>query len=334
MVHQACYNVSNAHSGKLFDEAPMKHTRRAYRDETDLARIAGLVRDEPREHIHLVDLPYRLCSWAFDEPQNCALWEDERGGLLAWAVLQPPFWTVDYALGPQAPEQLLPELLAWADERARAVAATPFGRPAWFVNVFDGQRSLQRALEAAGFAPQTDVGPHSWSKVLFRRPLREIEAGPALPAGFRLRPLGGLGEVDAYVALHQTVFETKNMTGAWRARMLAHPGYRPELDLVVEDAGGQLAAFCVGWFTPQGRGGQPEGQIEPLGVRADVRRAGVGRALMLACLRQMAELGAVHARVETDNYRDAAYRFYEALGFAVEQNIVVYRKDYPPKVVP
>lgn len=36
-------------------------------------------------------LPYRLSSWALDDPANNALCEDEHGELLAWAVLQAAF---------------------------------------------------------------------------------------------------------------------------------------------------------------------------------------------------------------------------------------------------
>lgn len=312
----------------------MDLTRRTYRGASDQARMADLVRANPREHIHLVDLPYRLCSWAFEQPENCALWEDAQGGLWAWATLQPPFWTVDCGLAAQAPAHLLAEIAAWADQRARAARDTPSGHPAWFVNLFDWQRQQQAVWEAAGFAAQTDVGPHSWSKVLFGQPLGRPIPAPAPPHGLRIRPLDGPGETDAYVALHRAVFESANMTGAWRARTLAHPDYQPALDLVAEDADGRLAGFCVGWLAARGRDGRPCGQIEPLGVRADLRRSGVGRALLLACLEQMALRGAAYVWVETDNYRDAAFQFYTALGFAVEQQIVVYRKDYPPAATP
>jgi mycothiol synthase len=100
------------------------------------------------------------------------------------------------------------------------------------------------------------------------------------------------------------------------------------LDLVAVDPAGELAAFCIGWFTPHGRGGLPSAQIEPFGVREDLQRRGLGRALLAECLQRMVALGAQHIAVETDNYRDAAYQFYESLGFVVERRIVVYRNRY------
>lgn len=306
----------------------MSITRRPYHPEADLQRMADLARAHADAHIHVVDLPYRLCSWAFDDPQSCALWEDADGELLGWAVLQPPFWAIDYALHTQAPAELLPAMLAWADARAQAVRDTAFGRPAWFLNAFAGQHAHRRAFEQAGFVFQGDVGEDAWSKVLFRRP-SDLPVPPTPPpAGFTLRPLAGASEVAAYVALHRAVFDSPNMTVGWREQTLRHPDYRPGLDLVAVDPAGELAAFCIGWFTLHGRGGLPGGQIEPFGVREDLRRGGLGRALLAACLTQLQALGAHHIAVETDNYRDAAYRFYESLGFTVEQQIVVYRKEY------
>lgn len=302
---------------------------RAYQGERDAHRMADLARQDASGQIHLVDLPYRLSSWAFDDPLNCALWEGQGGELAGWAALQPPFWAIDIALHPRAPESLLPEMLRWADRRASAVRGSGSGRPAWFLNAFDWQQQHARAFEQAGFASQQDVGEDSWSKVLFGRAGQAPPPSAALPDGFTIRPLQGAAEVDAYVALHRAVFQSPNMTAGWRARTLQHPGYRPDLDLVAVDPGGALAGFCIGWLTPHGRGGQPDGQIEPFGVREDVRRLGVGRALLAECLTRMRQLGAAHVGVETDNYRDAAFRFYESVGFAVEQTIIVYRKDYP-----
>lgn len=300
--------------------------QRPYRPESDPQRMADLARVSADSCVHVVDLPYRLCSWAFDDPLNGALWEDAGGDLLGWAALQAPFWAIDFALRPGAPPELLAALLAWADGRARAVRETAFGRPAWFLNAFADQHGQRGAFAQAGFADQGAVAEDAWSKVLFTRPADQPVPHAPPPAGCALRPLAGAAEVPAYVALHRAVFGSPNMTAAWRERTLRHPDYRPELDLVAVDPAGDLAAFCVGWFTPRGREGLPSAQIEPFGVREDMQRQGLGRALLAECLRRTQGLGAQHLAVETDNYRDAAYRFYESLGFVVSREIVVYRK--------
>lgn len=299
---------------------------RPFRGDADWAAMAAVVEAHPDGHLHRVDLPYRLCSWAFDDLENAALWEDAAGVVRAWAVLQPPFWSVDYAVDPAVPMDTLPALLAWADGRARTVAGTPFARPAWFISCPAGHTDSAE-LEAAGFHSQANVGPNSWTKVLFRHDAVPAPVAPALPKGFQIRPLSGTAEVEAYVSLHRAVFQSENMTVGWRRRTLEHPAYRPELDLVLADDEGRLAGFCVGWLAAGGPGRLPVGQIEPMGIRADIRGQGLGRALLNACLRRLGAAGAQTMFVETDNYRDAAFGLYTAVGFTVAREVIVYRKD-------
>jgi ribosomal protein S18 acetylase RimI-like enzyme len=143
-------------------------------------------------------------------------------------------------------------------------------------------------------------------------------------AGFTVRPLGGMDEVAAYVELHQSVFESKNMTVDWRARTLRQPAYRPDLDLVVASDDGRLAAFCICWLD----GESMLGHVEPLGCHKDFRPFALGRVALSHGLHRLQSLGAREIFVETDNYRDTAFRLYESFGFEVIQDVLVYRKDY------
>lgn len=305
----------------------MSLQQRAYAGPSDHNAMVDLVHSYPAENLHVVDLPYRFSSWAFDEPSNIRLWTDVAGRVAAWAILQTPFWSLDYAYRPDVGDEVHADLLAWADGRASAAVDTAYGRPAWFVSVFASQKERQRALERSGFASQAKVGADSWSKVLLRRVPAQPLLQPQLPPGFSLRPLAGAAEVAAYVDLHRAVFESENMTVAWRARTLRHPDYRPDLDLVAVAPDGRLAAFCVGWFTPTGLG-SPSGQIEPMGVHADFRHLGLGRAILSQALRRLEGCGVTSTLVETDSYRNAAFELYEAVGFRVVQDVLVYRKDY------
>ena len=333
-------------------------TPKPYSGDDDRARMLALAREHPAGHVHVIDLPYRLCSWAFDNPTNVGLWSDEDGRLLAWAVLQPPFWTVDYAVHPAAPPGAFAAMLAWIDRTALVLLDTPTGRPCWFVAVGEGQDGRRRALEQAGFVCQ-DEGEDAWSQVALA-----LDADVELPAcpvktGFHLRPLAGAAEAPAYVALHRAVFESANMTEEWRRAVLRHPAYNPALDLVVVDPAGELAAFCVGWlgdettdYRPQTTGdtyrpavenqepphGWPlsnrsrlVGQIEPLGVRADARQYGLAWSILAEMIRRLRRLGAGAILVQTDNTRDRAYAFYRAAGFRPVEHISLFRKDYAPE---
>jgi mycothiol synthase len=294
---------------------------RLYQTETDKLHMAALARQYATNHLHVIDLPYRLSSWALDDPENACLWFDGSGNLQAWAVLQTPFWFIDY-ICPPGESALHGEILAWADARAHAILDTPYGHSCWFINAFSDQAERTQELESAGFACQADVGEDSWSKVWMRRPAELPMKEYHIPAGFSVRPLAGQPEVEAYVELHRAVFESKNMTVEWRARTLQHPSYRPDLDVVIAAPDGRLAAFCIGWLDGT------RGQIEPLGCHADFRGHGLGQAALAEVLRRLQAAGATEIYVETDNYRNTALALYEQMGFEIVRDVWVYRKDY------
>ncbi len=253
---------------------------------------------------HVVDWSYRFASWAFDDANNVALWVNDTD-----------------------------ELIAWADARALAVVNTRFGRPLWFINVMIHQHERMRGLEAMGFANHADVDKGSWSNVLmalsplpFGERLKEGASRPTpnLPLGFTICPLDGEREVDGYVALHRAVFESESMTAEWRRRTLAQPGYTPDLDLVLVAQDGSLCGFCVCWLDGDSR----RGQVEPMGIRADMQGKGLGKMLLSEGLRRLSAHSATEIFVETNNFRNAALVLYESVGFRVRHDILVYRKDY------
>ena len=289
--------------------------------------MARLVEAAPSDNLHLFDLPYRFSSWAFDDPGNVGLWFTETSELAAWAVMQAPFWTIDYALSPGASSNLHRRVLNWADGRARALLGTSSGHPCWFINAFPGLTQRILDIEESGFANQSDVGIDSWSKVFMQRPADLPVKDYRIPPGFIIRPLRGEQEVPAYTELHRTVFESKSMTGEWRSRTLSHPAYRSELDLVVAAPDGRLAAFCIGWLH-QSPGLPLVGQIEPLGCHPEFRRYALGRLVLVETIRRLQAAGASHIVVETDNNRSTAFALYESLGFQVTQTVNVFRKDF------
>ena len=303
-----------------------KIIRREFSGEADLRAMAALVHEAPADNLHVADLPWRLSSWAFDYPDNVGLWVDAGGQLLAWAVMQTPLWAIDYARHPAADRDLHRQLLAWADGRARQILGTLSGRPCWYVNVFADQADRIHDLEQAGFASQADVGEDSWSQVLMLRPAQTPVADYALPAGVVIRPLAGESEVGAYVDLQRAVSETENMTVGWRSRTLRQPQYVQDLDLVAVAPNGGLAAFCICWLDQEGD--QVSGQVEPLGVHSDWRKAGLGRAILSEGLRRLQSHGASRIYVETDSFRGPALDLYESAGFRVIRDILVFRKDY------
>jgi ribosomal protein S18 acetylase RimI-like enzyme len=302
----------------------MKLYEHPFSGDADKHKLSALAREFASDNLHVIDLPYRLSSWALDDPDNACLWLDENEKLVGWAILQTPFWTLDYVIHPAAKDILHAEILAWADERAQAILNTPFGHPAWYAMVFEDQIRRIRDLEDAGFACQSDVGEDSWSKVLMQRSTSARVKVYQPPVGYTVRTLKGEEEAEAYVELHRSVFESTNMTADWRLRTIHHPAYLKDLDIVVQAPDCQLVAFCVGWFDDFLKAGH----IEPLGCHKDYRRYALGRVALSETLRRLQSLGAETIYVETDSYRNTAFRLYEFFDFQVIKNVLVYRKVF------
>ncbi len=134
-------------------------------------------------------------------------WTAPAGELEAWACLQTPFWSVDFAVHPDASTSVAADVLAWVDERARAVAGTHLGRPMWFAFAFADDRLAIDALERAGFESRATASS-PWSMVLMRHQPGPATASPEVPPGFTIRSLRGTSEVAAYVELHRLVFDS------------------------------------------------------------------------------------------------------------------------------
>jgi mycothiol synthase len=306
------------------------HTR-AFSSENDFRAMEVLARATRADNLHVMDLPYRLSAGTLDDRENICLWFDEIGRLLAWAILEIPHGSLDWVCLPEIESDLLPQILYWADKRSQEQPeiiphGTPEDGPCWFANIFSNQAERIRILETAGFACQGDVGEYSWSKVFMQRPAGLPVKDFRIPEGFVVRPLAGQSEAEAYVQLHRETFTSNAMNIAWRKRLLQHPAYISDLDLVVAAPDGRLGAFCICWLDSQGS--ETIGQIEPLGCHPDFRHYALGRLALAEGLRRLQAHGAGQIFVETDNWRNTAFQLYESLGFQVIKDVLVFRKDY------
>ncbi|MFO7661011.1 MAG: hypothetical protein R6X18_00315 [Chloroflexota bacterium] len=102
--------------------------QRPFSGKADIQRMIALSQVRPDDNLHVIDLPYRLSSWSLDDPDNAALWADSHGQLLAWAIMQTPFWAIDYVIHPGVEQMLHRQTLAWTDGRARQILNQPTGR--------------------------------------------------------------------------------------------------------------------------------------------------------------------------------------------------------------
>ncbi len=285
----------------------MDLTVRAPAGDADFSLITELIHAAPPLSRHLVDFPWRLSSPALQSADDARLWATADGTLVGFAAWQVWWATLDVYVHPGS--------------QRRDVEAAVFDWAARHFQALDRERGYPlpywieaREDDAEGLALAERHGYHlddADAYVMMSRALDEPLPTPVPPAGFTIRPLAGVGEVDAYVALHRRAFESTSMTAPWRARTLRMPPYRPQLDLVATAPDGQLAGFCVGWADLDRR----VAQIEPLGVDPAFQGQGVGRALLLETLRRFQAHGADLALVETEVSRSFARHAYEAVGF-------------------
>jgi len=290
---------------------------------TDPVRMIELVRTYPDQQNHVVDLPYRLCSWALNEPRNGGLWFGEHGELIGWAAVQRPFAALDMALRPGL-AGLEDRVLDWGQQRWQQIADDSQEDVYFFIGIRDDQIERQACARAHGFEHD------HWSLSHMERALVGPLPDAPLPDGFTLRPLAGSSEVAIYVALHRLAFGSANMTEDWRARTLTMPGHLPQLDLVAVAPDRTVVGFCIGWLsTVQGR---LIGQVEPVGVHPDYQGLGLGHALIVECLRRMQTQGAVTALIEAYSSNAASQHLYHTLGFETAHEVQAYAMVLHPTV--
>ncbi len=280
-----------------------------YDERADYANVATLIRAQAPFARHRVDYPWRLTPPTSPTGADRRIWRDEHGVIVGFAAWQYPWASLDfYVQGGPAQAETEAAIFAWADRHFQALdAARGRALPYWAEARDDDSEGLA-LLARHGYDLDDDVVYVSLSQSLAASPPQAN-----LPAGYTMRPLAGMSEVDAYVEAHRSSFGSGMMTSEWRARTLQTPEYDPELDLVVIAPDGRIAGFCVGWLAPELRAGQ----IEPFGVAADFQGRGIGHALLCEILARFKAKGAHMAMVEVYASSAPARRAYEAAGFSV-----------------
>jgi mycothiol synthase len=308
-----------------------------WQDSTDktsvpahLERIQDFVDGSPGLGLHEVDLPYRLCSPAAQDPANARLWQDDSGRVLGYGLINLPFASIDHAFLPEDGRQgefggayfsgaYFGAMMAWANLRLAELAAQRGSEMGFLVGLREDDPRAG-LLENYGFVDD------QWSmRHMLIEPAASL-ARPLCPEGIILRPLTGPDEAQIYVDTHRAAFGSTNMTLDWKLRVMQHPRYRPDLDLGAFTLDGRMAAFCVGWLAEVG--GQVQGQIEPLGVLPEFQKMGIGRAILLETLQRMRSRGAQQLWIEAESYNEGSQHLYEGVGFADAYRAPRYFRQY------
>jgi GNAT superfamily N-acetyltransferase len=96
------------------------------------------------------------------------------------------------------------------------------------------------------------------------------------------------------------------------ARIATYPDYAVYL---AEEDGVPVGTFALLVMDNLAHDGAPEGVVENVVVAEGRRGQGIGRALMRFAMDRCAEAGCYKLVLSSNVRREAAHRFYEALGF-------------------
>jgi ribosomal protein S18 acetylase RimI-like enzyme len=276
--------------------------------------------DLQHPHIHLADMPFRVTSTWQDRDCEFGVWEKENQ-ILAWAVFQPPWRNLDYAISPsERGSNLEKEVFAWGKGQMTAYSKRTgedyYGAIEFFENTPNVEQTVEH-LEALGFKK------HAESTFRFEIDLHQEFPQHQLPNGYIVCPSRGKTEVDDYVNLIQAVFGSDWMTKEWRMRTLEHPAYRPDIDLVIANSENIPVGFCLCWLW------QDIGQIEPLGVHPDYQGKGLGKALELAAFEALQNQGARFMYVDHGSLNEKAIALSITTGFRQRNNALRYYVNTP-----
>lgn len=224
------------------------------------------------------------------------------------------------------------DLLAWLEERARAIATEhPTDAPTFYSTWSPEERTAKRALLAqAGYTPVRTFYE------MLRAPLDDVELSP-MPDGLEMRPIGTdraslhrLFDADAeafrdhwggFVA-DEAMFEE------W----LADPKFDPSVWVVAWD-GDEIAGASVNTISEHENAEfhRARGWLDSVFVRRPWRRRGLGQAIVGRALVALRERGMTEAMlgVDADN-PSGAVRVYERAGFTVAHRSFAYRRPMEP----
>lgn len=304
-----------------------------YRDSSDLEKmlsilIEGRKANNGAYYVHTGDLSWWLFYHDPEEPlwEQIALWEDDDGQLLGWALFTPGEGYFDVFVHPSLTgTQQAGQMHAWAEEQIAEKVKARGGKTIRVMWIFETDVARRQLLEERGFS-LAGPDPHLGQMIYFTRSLAEPCTTPPLPDGFVVRSTAGEREVEARAAAQYGAFQSKWEWERYVARFrrfMQSPVYDPERDVAAVAPDGRFAAFCIFWLDPVNK----VGLFEPVGAHPDFQKKGLGKAVLLEGLRRMKTNGLETAIVCAEADNEAAIKLYESVGFRVANKLCMYVKD-------
>jgi mycothiol synthase len=160
-----------------------------------------------------------------------------------------------------------------------------------------------------------------------RRSLREPLDHPVLPAGLTLRTFVPGQDEDEWLGLNGRAFAKHPEQGGWTRHDLELREQEPWFDpagFFIAERDGRMTGFH--WTKVHD---SDLGEVYVVGVDPAEQGTGLGRALTLAGLRHLRDLGLARAMLYVDEDNVPAIRMYEALGFTRARVDAMYRSASP-----
>jgi mycothiol synthase len=176
-----------------------------------------------------------------------------------------------------------------------------------------------------------------------RRSLRDRLGEPEFPAGRRLRTFAPGQDEDEWLSLNGRAFAKHPEQGGWTRHDLELREREPWFDpagFFIAERDGQMAGFhwtkvhSAPEADPGARAGSAAaskarpsvGEVYVVGVDPAEQGSGLGRALTLAGLHHLRDLGLAVAMLYVDEDNTPAIRMYQALGFTRTRTDAMYRR--------
>lgn len=314
------------------------YTSRALAGERDLGLILEFARRATAErwprstYWHAGDVVWQVFPYVGAAPAaDIRLWFDGEP-LVGVVVFEPPLnFEFDVCGGGDPDGPLLPEMLAWAEDRRRQLLRAGDGDVAQaYAMLGDGvaTSALESDVERIGFLERHGYRPSERHNMCYARGLDVRVPNCRLPDGMRVRHATD-ADIAERVDLHRdawSVWGPSTATIDAYRRLRSAPLYDEELDVVVEAEDGKLVSYCICWVDAA----NGVATFEPVGTRTGYTGRGLAREAIFEGFRRLAERGMHTALVGTASVNERALRLYLSCGFEVVDRRRYYVKAVSP----
>lgn len=302
---------------------------RTYIDETDSFKIASLINTCATVYqldieTSVQELRKGFAAPGFDINRDLRLWCDSEQNVIGFGQLKIPTSNhseentvyLRFRVHPSVRNAALEtQIITWGLQRMQEVGQERQTRTKLCISVRESENDRIALLQQHGFVAE---------RVFYRmeRSLLQPIPAPQFPSGFSLRHIEGDHEAEAWVEMFNQTFidhwDFHPMTVELWHYYGTEPNYQLENDLVAVSENGTLAAFCYCEIDQEqhDRDGQNKGWINLLGTRRGFRGRGLGRAMLLAGLHRLRQLGVETVLLGVDSQNPSgALKLYQSVGF-------------------